>query len=238
MEKFKIKSYCKVNLTLRVLKKLNSGYHSISSLITFADLHDKILISKTNRTKDIISFSGRFNKGIDKKKNTISKLLNLLRQKKMINKQMFKINIEKNIPHGSGLGGGSSNAAVLLNYFNSKMKMNLSKEQLQNLAFKIGSDVPIILEKKNTFLTGKKNIIMRINQNFRLNLLIVYPGIICSTKKIYKNNKKNIPKKTPNLFKKRSIKNLLNLLKNNDNDLQETVIKIYPKIKKIIDLIK
>ena len=238
MKSIKIKSYCKVNLTLRVLKKLNSGYHSISSLITFTDLHDKILISKTSRTKDIISFSGRFQKGIDKKKNTISKLLNLLRQKKMINKQMFKINIEKNIPHGSGLGGGSSNAAVLLNYFNSKMKMNLSKEQLQNLAFKIGSDVPIILEKKNTFLTGKKNIIMRINQNFRLNLLIVYPGIICSTKKIYKNNKKNIPKKTPNLFKKRSIKNLLNLLKNNDNDLQETVIKIYPKIKKIIDLIK
>ena len=118
------------------------------------------------------------------------------------------------------------------------MKMNLSKEQLQKLALKIGSDVPIILEKKNTFLTGKKNTIMRINQNFRLNLLIVYPGIICSTKKIYKNNKKNIPKKTPNLFKKRSIKNLLNLLKNNDNDLQETVIKIYPKIKKIIDLIK
>ena len=238
MKKFKIKSYCKINLTLRVLKKLNSGYHSISSLITFTDLHDKILISKTNRTKDIISFSGRFQKGIDKKKNTISKLLNLLRQKKMINKQMFKINIEKNIPHGSGLGGGSSNAAVLLNYFNSKMKMNLSKEQLQKLAFKIGSDVPIILEKKNTFLTGKKNTIMRINQNFRLNLLIVYPGIICSTKKIYKNIKKNIPKKTPNLFKKISIKNLLNLLKNNDNDLQETVIKIYPKIKKIIDLIK
>ena len=238
MKKFKIKSYCKINLTLRVLKKLNSGYHSISSLITFTDLHDKILISKTNRTKDIISFSGRFQKGIDKKKNTISKLLNLLRQKKMINKQMFKINIEKNIPHGSGLGGGSSNAAVLLNYFNSKMKMNLSKEQLQKLAFKIGSDVPIILEKKNTFLTGKKNTIMRINQNFRLNLLIVYPGIICSTEKIYKNNKKNIPKKTPNLFKKISIKNLLNLLKNNDNDLQETVIKIYPKIKKIIDFIK
>ena len=70
---------------------------------------------------------------------------------------MFKINIQKNIPHGSGLGGGSSNAAVLLNYFNSKMKMNLSKKKLQNLAFKIGFDVPIILEKKNTFLTGKKN---------------------------------------------------------------------------------
>jgi len=237
VKKFKIKSYCKINLNLRVLKKLNNGYHSISSLITFAELYDRISISKTNKTKDAISFSGRFKKGINKKKNTISKLLNLLRQNKILNHQMFKIDIEKNIPHGSGLGGGSSNAAVLLNYLNLKMKMNLNKKQLQILAYKIGFDVPINLEKKNTFLTGKNRII-RISQNFRLNLLIVYPGIICSTKKIYKNNKKYISKRVPSLFKKKRIKNLINLLKNDDNDLQKTVIKIYPKIKKIIDFIK
>jgi len=238
VKKSKIKSYCKVNLTLRVLKKLNNGYHSISSLITFAELCDKISISKTNRTKDIISFSGRFKKGINKKNNTVSKLLNLLRQNKMLNKQMFKINIEKNIPHGSGLGGGSSNAAALLNYLNLKMKMKLSKKKLQVLASKIGFDVPINLEKKNTFLTGKKNRIIRINQNFKLNLLIVYPGIVCSTKKIYENNKKRTSNKRQNLFKKRGIKNLVNFLKNDDNDLQKTVIRIYPKIKKIIDFIK
>ena len=53
---------------------------------------------------------------VDKKSNTVIKVLNLFRKKKLIKNQAFKINIKKNIPHGSGLGGGSSNAAYLINY--------------------------------------------------------------------------------------------------------------------------
>ena len=68
MKNFKIKSYCKINLSLRVLKKLNNGYHNIMSLITFCDLHDIISISKIGNLKDKISFSGKFKKGINKKK--------------------------------------------------------------------------------------------------------------------------------------------------------------------------
>ena len=63
-----MKSYCKINLSLRVLKKLNSDYHNITSLITFCDLHDVITISKTKKLKDKINFSGKFSKGINKKK--------------------------------------------------------------------------------------------------------------------------------------------------------------------------
>ena len=70
MKNFKIKSYCKINLFLRVIKKLNSGYHNIISLITFCDLHDVILISKIKSLKDKISFSGKFKKGIDKHPET------------------------------------------------------------------------------------------------------------------------------------------------------------------------
>ena len=68
MKNFKIKSYCKINLSLRVLKKLKNGYHKIMSLITFCDLHDLISISEISNLKDKISFSGKFKKGINKKK--------------------------------------------------------------------------------------------------------------------------------------------------------------------------
>ena len=68
MKNFKIKSYCKINLSLRVLKKLKNGYHNIMSLITFCDLHDVISISEIRNLKDKISFSGKFKKGINKKK--------------------------------------------------------------------------------------------------------------------------------------------------------------------------
>ena len=238
MENFKIKSYCKINLFLRVIKKLNNNYHNIISLITFCDLHDVISISKTKSLKDKISFSGKFKRDINKKSNTITKILNLLRRAKLLGNQAFKINIQKNIPHGSGLGGGSSNAADLLNYFNSKMKLKLSKKKMKQLAKQIGFDVPINLERKNTLLTGEKDEILRLNKKFKLNLLIVYPNLICSTKIVYKKNEK-ISLSTPqSFFRIKNNKKLINLLKNENNDLEEAVIKIYPKVKKIIDYIK
>ena len=238
MDNIKIKSYCKINLSLKVLKKLNSGYHNIISLITFCDLHDVISISRIRNLKDEISFSGKFKKGINKKSNTITKVLNLLRSIKLLENQAFKINVRKNIPHGSGLGGGSSNAADLLNYFNSKMKLKLSKNKIKKLAGQIGFDVLVNLKKRNTFLTGKRGEILRLNQKFKLNLLIVYPNLICSTKKIYERNRK-INLSTPqSIFYIKNNKKLINLLKNENNDLEKTVIKIYPKVKKIIDCIK
>ena len=82
MKNFKIKSYCKINLFLRVLKKLNNNYHNITSLITFCDIYDEILISKSKSPRDKISFSGKFRKGINKKTNTVTKVLNFLRNEK------------------------------------------------------------------------------------------------------------------------------------------------------------
>ena len=238
MKNSKIKSYCKINLSLRVLKKLNNGYHNIMSLITFCDLHDLISISEISNLKDKISFSGKFKKGINKKKNTITKVLALLRRNQLIENQTFKINIQKNIPPGSGLGGGSSNAAYLLNYFNSKMRLKLSKNKIKKLASQIGFDVPVNLERRNTLLTGKRGEILRLNQKFRLNLLIVYPNLICSTKKIYERNRKISLSKPRSFFYIKNNKKLINLLKNENNDLEKTVITIYPKVKKIIDYIK
>jgi len=238
VKNFKIKSYCKINLSLRVIKKLNSGYHNIMSLITFCDLHDVISIAKIRSLNDKISFSGKFKKGINKKSNTATKILNLLRRTKLLENQTFKINIQKNIPHGSGLGGGSANAADLLNYFNSKMRLKLSKNKIKKLAGQIGFDVPVNLERRNTFLTGKKGKILRLNHKFRLNLLIVYPNLICSTKKIYAKNRTISSSKPQSFFYIKNNKKLINFLKNENNDLEKTVTKIYPKIKKIIDYIK
>ena len=238
MKNFKIKSYCKINLFLRVLKKLNNNYHNITSLITFCDIYDEILISKSKSPRDKISFSGKFRKGINKKTNTVTKVLNFLRNEKLFKNQTFKINIKKNIPHGSGLGGGSSNAATLLSYFNSKIKVKLSKKKTKQIASKIGFDVPINLERQNTLLTGKRGEILRLNQKFKLNLLIVYPNLICSTKRIYGENKRISSLKPRSFFGTKSNKKLIYLLKNENNDLEETAVKIYPKIRKIIDYIK
>ena len=238
MQNFKLKSYCKINLFLKVFRRGNNDYHNIQSLITFCKLHDVISIAKTKLSKDKINFSGKFKKNINIKRNTITKVLYLLRKKNFLNRKFFKIDVKKNIPHGSGLGGGSSNAAVLLNFFNLKMNLKINKKKLKKLAAQVGFDVPISLENKNTFLTGEKNKIIRIKKKLKLNIIIVYPNVICSTTKIYKKNKNF--SLTKRKFKS-SIKNnnkLLTYLKKETNDLEKIVVKLYPKIGELIDFIK
>ncbi len=238
MKKFKIKSFCKINLSLKVLERLNNNYHNIRSVITFCNLFDIIKIYEIKGSKDKINFKGKFKNNINIKSNTITKVLSLLRKEKFLKEQAFNIDIKKNIPHGSGLGGGSSNAATLLNFFNKKMNLKIKKDHLYNIASQIGFDVPIILEKKNTFLIGKKNKILRLKKNFSLNILIVYPNIMCSTKKIYQKNRKfSHIKAKPNLLIS-SRKKLIKYLIKNDNDLEQTVIKYYPQVGKVINFIK
>jgi len=235
---YKIKSFCKVNLSLRVVKKLSSGYHNIKSLVTFCDPHDVISISETKGKRDKISFSGKFKRKINKKSNTITKALFFLRKNNVLKNKKFKINIQKNIPHGSGLGGGSSNAAELINFLNSRTQFKLNKNKIEKIAKNIGFDTLISLEKKNTYLTGKKNKIIRLLKKFNLNILIVYPNIICSTKKIYQNQDKLKLSKLQNYFSIENRYRLLNFLINEKNDLEKTAIKFYPQIKKIINFIE
>ena len=118
------------------------------------------------------------------------------------------------------------------------MNIFLDKKQIMTISRKIGSDVPICLEKKNTFLTGKKDKMIRINNKFNLNLLVVYPNIICSTRKVYRKNRVTNSRVSEYYFNKKNSIQLIHRLKNEKNDLEKIVIKIYPRIRKIINYIK
>ena len=116
-----IKSYCKINLSLRVLNKLSNGFHNIQSNTFLLNLHDTISIKKINGKKDNIIFKGKFKKSINKSKNSILDTLILLKLKKIIpHKNNYKVIINKNIPVYSGLGGGTSNAAFIIKHFTKK----------------------------------------------------------------------------------------------------------------------
>ena len=236
MKKYKIKSLCKINLSLRVLKRLNDNYHRINSFITFCGINDVIQIKKINRLKDKVVFSGNFKKGIDIKNNTITKTLNLLRKSSFLGKIFFKIDVKKNIPQGAGLGGGSSNAAALLNFLYIKNFLKIKKNEIYKIAKDIGSDVPICLEYKNTLLTGKSGKLKRINNKLKLIILIAYPNIKSSTKRVYQENKQFTKKISKfNLYKNN--KKIVNFLKNEKNDFEKTVIKFYPQVSNLLKLI-
>ena len=141
-----IKSYCKVNLSLRIIKKLKNKMHSIQSNVFLINVHDNIYIKKIKKNKDRIIFKGKFKKFIKKKNNSIKKTLYLLRRKRLINKSNhYLITIEKKIPVFSGLGGGTSNSAYLLKYF---IKKKIGETVLKAFEKKIGSDLRLFFCKQ------------------------------------------------------------------------------------------
>ena len=164
MKTFVIYSFCKINLSLRVIGKLHNGFHSIQSIVTFANLFDIIKIKEINSEQDQIKFYGKFKNNINLKKNTISKTLYILRKHNYLKNKKFKIYIKKNIPHSAGLGGGSMNSATLINFFLSTYKFKINQRKLYKITNEIGSDVLLGLKIRNTFLIGGKRYIKRFIQ--------------------------------------------------------------------------
>ena len=227
MNFIKLKSWAKINLSLNLIKRLSNNYHSIESLITFVQIFDEIKIKTLNKKEHKISFSGKFSKGIGKR-NTVYKLLKLLEKKKIINKK-FEINIKKNIPQKSGMGGGSMNAASILSYFMKKRIINISNKKAKDLAYKVGSDVVLGLEKKNSILFKNKKI-GRLNKKIDFHVLIVMANEGCSTKYIFSKVKKYSKPLYFNI-NKRFFET--NYLVQSNNDLENVVFKKYSKIKNL-----
>jgi len=222
----KFESFAKINMSLNVIKRLPNKYHKIESLITFVKLSDQIKIRSKNLIKNKIYFYGKFSKGIGKN-NTVDKLLNLLEKEKLIKNKKFEIKIKKNIPQKAGLGGGSMNAASIFKYLMKKKIVNISAKKAEEIAYKIGEDVILGLEKKNSILS-KNDTIIRIKKKINFHVLIAMPKFGCSTKNIFLRvkqfSKPEYIRADKRLFETK------NLIQSN-NDLESIVFKKYSKIK-------
>ncbi len=226
--KISLKAYGKINLYLKVIKKLKNKYHQIETLFCFFDIYDKILIS-SSKTNNQIIFTGKFSKGISSTNNTVLKLLNILKKYPKFNKHKFKIKIVKNLPQGSGLGAGSADVSVLLNFFSKHLKLNLKRKKISLICNKIGADVEPCLNTNLKLLYGSSNKIIVFDKKPKFNLLLVYPNCLNSTKKAYLSNK--IFSKSNNSQISLLKKNILNLnylfkfLNYKGNDLEQSAFK-------------
>jgi len=135
----------------------------------------------TNRTYNQIIFTGKFSKGISNTNNTVLKLFNILKKYPKFNKHKFKIRIVKNIPQGSGFGGGSADVSVLLNFFNKYLKLNLKKNTISSICNKIGADVEPSLNTNFKILYGSNKII-EFKKKPKFNLLLVIQIVLIPQK--------------------------------------------------------
>jgi len=227
MNTFRIKSNAKINLALNIIgKKVN--LHKIESIVSFIDLYDLIYLNQIEEKNHQISFKGKFSKNIQKK-NSVSNLLKLLDQKNLLDKKKFKIKIVKNIPQKSGMGGGSMNAASLINFFIKKKMLKLKKNEMTKITNQIGSDVILGINPSNTILFSN-NKIKKYKGNIKLHVLVVKPSFGCSTKYIYSKVKSfSKPQFSSSMQKMFSVKYLKNL----NNDLEIIAFNKYPKLKRI-----
>jgi len=191
------KSPAKLNLFLNIKSKRADGFHNIETVFEKISLFDDIKIflvpsSKfTNRNKTDLEDINIECKGIEipvkkDEDNIIYKAAKLFMSDISVKKKI-KIQIFKRIPPGSGLGGGSSNAATVLKSLNSLFKANFSKDKLMMLGGKIGMDVPFFIENYNFgFGTGRGEKITKIKTKLEFWHLLIYPEINISTAQAYK----------------------------------------------------
>lgn len=223
----KIKSYAKLNLALNITGKTPT-IHKIESIVAFASLHDEIYIRKIKSKFHKVFFTGKFSQNISRN-NSVSKLLQILDEKKLLRDKKFKIKINKRIPNKAGLGGGSMNAANILRFFFIKQIIKTSKKELLKISKLISSDVILGLNSTNTVLSiNSKLTYFRKFQKFYI--LIVKPEFGCSTKEMYarvkKFNKPLLNKPNKNMFK-------LDYLKKMSNSLEPIALAKYNKLKTI-----
>ena len=219
-----IKSYAKVNLALNVVGKSKS-LHKIESIIGFLDLHDEIKIRKIYAKNHKIKFRGKFSDGI-KSKNTNSQLLENIGNKKLL-KDKYQIIINKNVPSESGLGGGSMNAANIINFFVKKKLIKIKKKEIIKLCESIGSDVVLGLYSKNLVLMSN-NLIKILSSKRKFYTLVVKPYFGCSTKKIYSKVKKF---SKPVFYSTSNKIFSVDFLKSMKNDLEIVALREYPKLR-------
>ncbi len=227
MSQTKIKSYAKLNLALNITGKASS-LHKVESIVAFTLLHDEIFIKKIQSKSHKILFFGKFSQNIGRN-NTISKLLKILEKKNFLKDKKFKIRINKKIPSRAGLGGGSMNAANVLNFFIKKKIIKMSENEIIKISKLIGSDVILGLSSTNSIM-NEKNEIKRFSNYKKIHVLIVKPNFGCSTKDIYSNVRKfNKPK-----FNKPKKKMFdFNYLKKMSNSLEPIAFSKYSKLRTI-----
>ena len=213
-----LQSYAKINLFLEVIKKLKNGYHDLSSIITRISISDKI---KIDTAADFsVKFIGPFCSQVSQESN-IHTLFQFLLDNNFINHSNYAILIDKQIPVGSGLGGGSSNVAEILKYLVSEGA--LSKSQCLLAAKELGSDIEFFLEEGSALITGAGSVKRRINLFSDKIFLIIYPQILMSTKIIFEQH--NILSKSNFLYEGQT--QISDILQDTSNDLEKTAITLH-----------
>ena len=223
-------SPAKINLILKIRGKRKDGYHNLATLFQMVDLCDLMTFQTEPGGKIRVICS---DKSIPQYKNLVY----------LAAKSLWKpgcagvtIKIEKKIPLGAGLGGGSSNAATTLSVLNRLWKRSLSNAALRTIGAKLGADVPFFLFSPTAWGTGIGEKLSKVESSGQHHLLLVKPRLKVSTAHIYKlfdrqlTNRQRLDRLSSRPKRVHQLKEIVGML---ENDLGKVVEREHPVIGKI-----
>jgi 4-diphosphocytidyl-2-C-methyl-D-erythritol kinase len=182
-ESIHLESLAKVNLRLEILRKREDGYHEIRTIFQKISLHDTLHFSlKRRRGIRITADHPGLPTG---KRNLVYQAVRSILERSDYEGGVDVV-IEKRIPLGAGLGGGSSNAATTLKAMNQLLKMNLNRKELMEAGAKIGADVPFFLFEGSAIGSGVGERLRKIELP-TLWYILIYPNFEVSTRWAYQN---------------------------------------------------
>ncbi len=229
-----IKAPAKINLFLEIINKRPDGYHNLESVMHTVSLFDILEFSELKENKiELTCINADLpNDG----SNLVYRAAEKFKEKYNVNTGI-KIKLTKNIPMGAGLGGGSSDAAAVLNALNTLWKINDNLSNLEILAASLGADVPFFLTGGTAKISGIGDIVEKLNSDREYNFVLVKPNFGVSTVQAY--SKVKFP-----LTNVHKIDNIVSCIERNSldyknakdlffNRFEEFVFGDYPEIKQI-----
>ncbi len=190
------KTPAKVNLGLHILSKREDGFHELETLFQMVNWCDEIKIECLSRGLELVCNQPDI--PIDEG-NLAIKAAHILQTRFPDRCKGARIHLNKNIPHGAGLGGGSGNAAGVLLGLNFLWDLKLKRDDLISMASELGSDVPFFLFSPCAIGRGRGEILEPVKSSIRFYILMVYPGFAVSTASVYGNLKLKLTKRENNI---------------------------------------
>jgi 4-diphosphocytidyl-2-C-methyl-D-erythritol kinase len=219
-------SSAKVNLFLKVTGQRADGYHELVSLMCGISLRDRIVLRPGTET---ISVSCDY-PGVPADNTNLAARAAELFYARCPRDERVAIEIDKQIPVGAGLGGGSSNAATVLSGLNAHYGLPLSAEELHELGLSIGADVPFFLFGRPGLATGIGEQLTAYQGLTGCPLLVIYPGFSIPTAAVYKKLNLGLTKCQNHLKSFFLKQNGFLPAHHLCNDLETVVIPQYPEI--------
>jgi 4-diphosphocytidyl-2-C-methyl-D-erythritol kinase len=228
----------KINLYLNITGKRDDGFHLLDSLCAFTTIGDRITIEPAKELS--LTLTGRFAWGIahdDIRTNLVWRAAEALADH-LKRKPNVAITLEKNIPAGAGLGGGSSDAAAtikgLLEYWNT----TIAPEDLKTILQSLGSDVSACYEATPLIMRGVGDVILPAPTLPALHLVLVYPNKPSSTPAAYKAFKGPFSQDAAVPASFGSVNDLVGFLKTQVNDLCVPAVQSVPEIDEVLTLMR